>query len=101
MAFLENMNFTPRLKAPQPVLSLCTSQFISFFQFKAVRKMMDLGGWDDGHLLCHIHEKWGLAVMAQIECLVNGANGMWASVCEEGAALGHACSTITLMNLIR
>ena len=74
---------------------------LSLFQFKAVRQMMDLAGWDDGHLLCHIHEKWGLAVMVQIECLVNGANGVWASVCEEGAAFGHACSTITLMNLIR
>ena len=26
---------------------------------------------------------------------------MWASLCEEGAAFGHACSSITLMNLVR
>ena len=69
--------------------------------FQAVRQMMDYAGWTDGNLFCHIHEKWGLSYMTQIECLVKGANGIWASVCEEGAALGHACSTLTIMNLIR
>ena len=63
--------------------------------------MMDLAGWNNGHLFAHVHEKWGFSVGAQLECLANGANGIWASVCEEGAALGHACSTLTLMNLIR
>ena len=62
---------------------------------------MDKAGWYDGILSVHVHEKWGLAVMAQLECLVNGADGIWASVCEEGAALGHACSTLTIMNIIR
>ena len=61
---------------------------------------MDARGWS-GHLLAHVHEKWALGEMTQLECLVNGANGLWASVCEEGAALGHACSTVTLMNLVR
>ncbi|KAL9952348.1 hypothetical protein ACROYT_G039591 [Oculina patagonica] len=65
-----------------------------------VRKIMDSRGWS-GHLLVHVHEKWAMAEMTQLECLVNGANGIWASVCEEGAALGHACSTVTLMNLVR
>ena len=61
---------------------------------------MDARGWS-GHLLVHVHKKWALGEMTQLECLVNGANGIWASVCEEGAALGHACSTVTLMNLVR
>ena len=61
---------------------------------------MDARGWS-GHLLAHVHEKWALGEMTQLECLINGANGIWASVCEEGAALGHACSTVTLMNLVR
>ena len=61
---------------------------------------MDSRGWP-GHLLAHVHEKWALAEMTQLECLLNGANGIWASVCEEGAAVGHACSTVTLMNLVR
>ncbi|KAL9952350.1 hypothetical protein ACROYT_G039593 [Oculina patagonica] len=65
-----------------------------------VRKIMDSRGWS-GHLLAHVHKKWALGEMTQLECLVNGANGIWASVCEEGAALGHACSTVTLMNLVR
>ena len=61
---------------------------------------MDARRWS-GHLLAHVHKKWALREMTQLECLVNGANGIWASVCEEGAALGHACSTVTLMNLVR
>ena len=61
---------------------------------------MDSRGWP-GHLLAHVHEKWAFGAMTQLECLINGANGIWASLCEEGAALGHACSTVTLMNLIR
>ena len=61
---------------------------------------MDFRGWS-GHLLVHVHKKWALAEMTQLECLVNGANGIWASVCEEGSALGHACSTVTMMNLVR
>ncbi|XP_078350918.1 uncharacterized protein LOC144635713 isoform X1 [Oculina patagonica] len=65
-----------------------------------VRKIMDSREWP-GHLLAHIHKKWALGEMTQLECLANGANGIWASVCEEGAALGHACSTVTLMNLVR
>jgi len=68
---------------------------------KAVRTMMDLAGWEEGHLFAHVHEKWGLAVAAQLECIISGANGVWASVCEEGAALGHACSTLTILNLLR
>ena len=67
----------------------------------AVRKEMDDCGFQDGHLLVHVHEQWGLATMTQLECIVNGATGIWASLCEEGASMGHCSSCITLMNLIR
>ena len=67
----------------------------------AMRRLMTANNWEDGHLLFHVHKKWGLAETVQLECLVNGANGVWASLAEEGAALGHACSSVTLMNLIR
>jgi Ca2+-binding EF-hand superfamily protein len=67
----------------------------------AVRGEMDECGFQDGHLLVHIHEKWGLAQVSQLECLIKGATGIWCSVCEEGAALGHACSSVTLLNMIR
>jgi Ca2+-binding EF-hand superfamily protein len=67
----------------------------------AVRREMDECGFQDGHLLVHIHEKWGLAQVSQLECLIKGATGIWCSVCEEGAALGHACSSVTLLNMIR
>ena len=33
--------------------------------------------------------------------MIAGGNGIWSSICQEGAALGHACSTITAMNLVR
>ena len=62
--------------------------------------MMDRCQWK-AHLLAHVHEKWGLGDMAQLNCLINGANGIWASLCDEGAALGHACSALTIMNLVR
>ncbi len=68
---------------------------------KSLRKLMNMCGWEEGHLLVHVHKKWGFAEVAQLECLASGANGIWASVCEEGAALGHACSAITIMNLVR
>ena len=67
---------------------------------KSMRNIMDSYKWK-GRLLVHLHKKYGNADTAQLECLMAGADGIWASVCEEGAAVGHACSTITLMNLIR
>ena len=32
---------------------------------------------------------------------MDGADGIWASVCAEGASMGNAASAVTLMNLIR
>ena len=67
----------------------------------SIRRVMNSGGWESGKLLVHVHKKWGLAETVQLECLCSGADGVWASLCEEGAAMGHACSTITMMNLVR
>ena len=66
-----------------------------------LRGVIDSNGWESCKILVHVHEKWGLAETAQLTCLSNGADGVWASLCQEGAAVGHACSTITLMNLVR
>ena len=66
-----------------------------------IRRVMDKCNWQSGKQLAHVHKRWGLGDTVQLECLINGANGVWASLCEEGAAIGHACSAITLMNLIR
>jgi len=68
---------------------------------KAIRKEMDKCGFEDGHLLIHCHQKWGFQDVTQLEILAQGANGIWAGLCEEGASMGHACSTVTLMNLVR
>ena len=65
-----------------------------------IREIMDAEGWNKGHLLVHVHQYLGLADSVQLECLKSGADGMWASVCEEGSAFGHACSSIALLNLI-
>lgn len=67
----------------------------------SVRRTMDANGWKSGKLLVHIHQKWDLQTASQLDCLSAGADGIWASLCEEGAALGHACSSITMMNLVR
>ena len=68
---------------------------------KVIRMLMDEYNWQSGHLLVHIHKKWELGEASVQECLSNGANGVWASVAEEGAGMGHACSIVTVMNLIR
>ena len=77
----------------------------------SVRATMDSNGWAsrfqtpenemNGVLLTHVHKQWGMADAVVIECLVNGCDGIWCSVAEEGAAQGHACSAVTLANLAR
>jgi len=67
----------------------------------SVRRVMNSCNWNDGRLLVHLHKRWGFALINQLECLMNGADGVWAGVCEEGASVGHASSTLTIMNLIR
>ena len=67
----------------------------------AVRNVMNNANWQNGRLLVHLHKRWGLAHINQLECLMNGADGVWAGVCDEGAIVGHAGSTVTVMNLIR
>ncbi|VDI63154.1 Hypothetical predicted protein [Mytilus galloprovincialis] len=67
---------------------------------KYIRKKMNANNWN-GHLLIHVHEKFGFSDYTALEALLNGANGVWASVCLEGAAMGNASSCVTLLNLIR
>ena len=67
----------------------------------SLRRVMDANGWKDGKILVHIHQKWDLQTASQLDCLGAGADGVWASLCEEGAAMGHASSSVTLMNLVR
>ena len=66
-----------------------------------VRREMNKCGWKNGHLIVHIHEQFGMCDVIQLECLANGATGIWAALCEEGAAMGHASSCLTIVNLIR
>ena len=66
-----------------------------------IRREMDACGFKNGHLLVHVHQQWGLQDSTQLECLANGANGIWASLIIQGASMGHSCSTVTMLNLIR
>ena len=67
----------------------------------AVRREMDDCSWKEGKLLVHVHEQWGMADCTVLECLARGADGIWASLIKEGAAIGHASSSVTIMNLVR
>lgn len=66
-----------------------------------IRETMISANWSNGKLLVHVHCGFGLAESTVLEALANGANGIWSAVCKAGAALGHACSSITLTNLAR
>ena len=70
-------------------------------KWTATRKIMTDNGWKDGKLLNHIHQKWDFATASTLACLENGGDGVWAGLCIEGAAVGHACSCVTILNLIR
>jgi len=67
---------------------------------KYIRRCMDENHWK-GHLLVHVHEKFGYCDATALQVLMDGADGIWASVCAEGASMGNAPSAVTLMNLIR
>ena len=67
----------------------------------SVRKVMNSCGWADGKFIVHVHQQWDLQTASALSCLSNGADGVWASVCEEGASVGHACYSVTVMNLVR
>lgn len=68
---------------------------------ECTRQEMDKCGWKDGHLIVHVHEKFGFCNAVNMDCLSYGATGIWAGLCEEGAMMGHASSVLTITNLIR
>ena len=68
---------------------------------KSIRNVMTACGWSDGLILAHVHQKWDLHMASTLSCLSSGADGIWASMCQEGGVLGHACSSVTVMNLVR
>ncbi|CAH1783766.1 unnamed protein product [Owenia fusiformis] len=67
---------------------------------RIIRKIMDDNDYK-GHLLVHVHEKYGYCDAIALECLIGGCDGIWAGVCGEGASMGQASSCVTLMNMIR
>ncbi|CAH1790966.1 unnamed protein product [Owenia fusiformis] len=67
---------------------------------RAIRNIMDDFDYK-GRLLVHVHEKYGYCDATALECLIDGCDGVWASVCGEGASMGQASSCVTLLNMIR
>ncbi|CAC5393052.1 unnamed protein product [Mytilus coruscus] len=67
---------------------------------KHIRKVMEANHFK-GHLLVHVHEKFGYCDAVALQVLMDGADGIWASVIKEGAAMGNAPSIVTILNLIR
>jgi hypothetical protein len=68
---------------------------------RMVRLTMDRAGFPQGRFLVHLHWNFGLAEASVLSALCNGADGVWAAVCKVGAQVGHACSTMTAVNLFR
>jgi len=68
---------------------------------QTVRHEMTRCGWEEGNFVVHCHEQWGMVDTVQLECLARGANGIWTGMPNEGAAMGAAGSTVTILNLIR
>ncbi|KAJ1459948.1 hypothetical protein M885DRAFT_510424 [Pelagophyceae sp. CCMP2097] len=60
-----------------------------------------MSGWSGARLLTHVHKQWGLADGVVLDMLAAGCDGIWCSLAEEGAAMGHACSAVTIANLAR
>ena len=104
----ELIKFLAQLSADHHVVAFCFEDPVGESDLQELkvwtarmRETMDLHGWNSGKLLVHIHNKFGTAAAAQLECLVAGADGVWASLCEDGAIVGHASSTLTMVDLIR
>eukprot|EP00929_Paragymnodinium_shiwhaense_P052037 TRINITY_DN260_c0_g1_i3.p1 TRINITY_DN260_c0_g1~~TRINITY_DN260_c0_g1_i3.p1 ORF type:complete len:618 (-),score=181.38 TRINITY_DN260_c0_g1_i3:78-1931(-) len=58
-----------------------------------------MGDW--GHLCLHVHKQWGMADAVVMDCLAVGVDGIWCSISEDGAGMGHSCSAVTIANLAR
>lgn len=54
-----------------------------------------------GNMCIHLHKGFGLAEASVLAALGAGMNGVWCGVAEVGAAIGHACSAVTMTNLAR
>lgn len=68
---------------------------------RAVKNEMERCGWGEGQLIFHQHEQWGTMISDTMEVLAMGATGIWAGLCGEGAAMGHADSCTVILNLVR
>ena len=100
-------SYLSSLPAGERLAGICYEDFGNYHKdllggwTKAVRNEMERCGWTDGELLFHLHEQWGTMVGDVLECLSMGATGIWAGLCAEGAAMGHADSCTTILNLVR
>ena len=66
-----------------------------------MRQAMTDNGWEEGHLLIHVHKGYGMSDAIQTTAMAAGATGIWCGVSANGAMTGHASSIVTLTNLAR
>jgi len=77
----------------------CTPEETALWS-KYLRAVMDKHEWK-GKLLAHVHQKFGLCDATNLKLMANGCDGVWASVCDEGAFMGAASTCVLLTNLAR
>ncbi|CAB9505436.1 expressed unknown protein [Seminavis robusta] len=68
---------------------------------RLIKATMNQAGHPDGKFLVHLHMYFAMAEACVLSSMCNGADGVWAALCKTGAQVGHACSTITAVNLYR
>jgi hypothetical protein len=102
------MSYLARMRETERIMGICFEDstggifpWVLGEHVRRTRNLFDLCGWKDGHILCHVHQAYGLAEAAVLECLMSGATGIWCGIPREGAAAGHANSLTTVVNLAR
>jgi hypothetical protein len=102
------LSYLARMRETERIMGICFEDptggvfpWILGDDVRRTRNLFDLCGWKDGHILCHVHQAYGLAEAAVLECLMGGATGIWCGIPREGAAAGHANSLTTVVNLAR
>ena len=102
------LSYLARMRETERIMGICFEDptggvfpWILGDHVRRTRNLFDLCGWKNGHILCHVHQAYGLAEAAVLECLMSGATGIWCGIPREGAAAGHANSLTTVVNLAR
>lgn len=101
------VNYLSALSDAERIFGICYEDGGKFYSEQMavwtciIREEMKRFGWYNGHLLVNIREQYGLSSGTTLDCLADGATGVWSGLSDEGFALGQTSSCLTIMNLIR